>query len=377
MPPPSGPGRVMPVASPFPPTPLGALLLRAFIRSSIVLSGILLSGAGLPTLAAPAANRNILFLAGPKSHGPGEHEFPAGSLLLADALNRSGLGITAQVSLGWPAQAKAFAGVSEVVIYCDGEDTHVAKGHFAFLDSLNKAGVGITFMHYALVVAKGPEEGDRVLNWLGGYYETYWSVNPMWTASFAALPAHPATSGAKPFTIEDEWYFHMRFRSGMAGVTPLLSAHPPEETVIGQPDGPHTSNPDVRAAVAAGEIQHLAWVSENPGRGRGFGFCGAHFHSNWGKPDFLRLVLDGLVWTAGGNVPVTGVILPKLGSAELQAYLTAKVPPLTEWPVAITPFHSSRPQPRSRSSPPGNTVAADGRHLPHPSGRVYKKPFAM
>ena len=37
-------------------------------------------------------------------------------------------------------------------------------------------------------------------------------------------------------SIYDEWYFHMRFRDGMKGVLPILSAVPPAST-MSRPDG--------------------------------------------------------------------------------------------------------------------------------------------
>ena len=43
-------------------------------------------------------------------------------------------------------------------------------------------------------------------------------------AEVAALPDHAITRGVRPFAIEDEWYYHMRFRPGMRDVVPLLTA---------------------------------------------------------------------------------------------------------------------------------------------------------
>ena len=72
--------------------------------------------------------------------------------------------------------------------------------------------------------------GPEFLDWIGGYFETFWSVNPHWDADFTSLPNHPITRGVKPFKIRDEWYYHMRFREGMKGVTPILTAVPPDQT---------------------------------------------------------------------------------------------------------------------------------------------------
>ena len=171
-----------------------------------------------------SVKRKVLFLAGKPSHGYGAHDHLAGSMLLSKSLNDSNLPIDSQVShYGWPEDAKVFDGVDCVVMYGDGGPGHMVIGHLDEIDALAKKGVGIVCLHYAVEVPKGPA-GEKLLEWIGGYFETDWSVNPHWTAKFASLPDHPITRGVKPFEIEDEWYYHMRFREGMQGVTPILTA---------------------------------------------------------------------------------------------------------------------------------------------------------
>jgi hypothetical protein len=125
-------------------------------------------------------------------------------------------------------------------------------------------------------------------------------------AEFKELPRHPITQGVSPFKIQDEWYFFMRFRDGMKGVTPILSAVAPEST-MSRRDGPHEGNPTVRESVKRGDKQHMAWAAERDDGGRGFGFTGAHFHRNWGNDDFRKLVLNAILWTAKAEVPANGV----------------------------------------------------------------------
>ena len=59
----------------------------------------------------------------------------------------------------------------------------------------------------------------------------FWSVNPWWTPEFKELPKHEVTRGVKPFAINDEWYYHMRFVPEMKGVTSILAAVPPKSTI--------------------------------------------------------------------------------------------------------------------------------------------------
>ena len=272
----------------------------------------------LAARAAEEGKKKVVFVAGRPSHGPGEHEHRAGCLLLARSLEAGMPNFeTEVVTNGWPADESVFDGADAVVIYSDGGGGHPALPHREALDELMDRGVGLACIHYAVEVPKG-QPGEDFLDWIGGYFEPDWSVNPHWDARFVRLPDHPVASGVEPFEINDEWYYHMRFRPKMEGVTPILTATPTAET-LSRPDGPHSGNPAVRAAVAAGEPQHVAWAAERSGGGRGFGFTGGHFHRNWGDDDFRKLVLNGIVWVARGDVPAEGVPSPTPSPEELKA----------------------------------------------------------
>ncbi len=259
--------------------------------------------AAAPVSAGTVTRRKIVFLAAGGSHGWGAHAHYAGSMLLAKALNENVPSVQAVVSRGWPKDASVLKGVDALVICCDGGAHRLLGPHLKEVEELIGRGVGMAVFHYALAEPKG-ERGDRMLRWLGGYYETWWSVNPVWDADFKTLPKHPITRGVRPFRIKDEWYYHMRFAKEMTGVTPILSAVPPESTRK-RPDGAHSGNPHVRAR--AGMPEHVAWAYRRPGGGRGFGFTGAHWHWNWAHDDYRRLVLNALVWIAGAEVPPNGV----------------------------------------------------------------------
>jgi type 1 glutamine amidotransferase len=194
------------------------------------------------------------------------------------------------------------------VIYSDGGGGHPAlrDGHLAQLRNALVRGAGFGCVHYAVEVPKGPA-GQDWLDWLGGYFETNWSVNPFWTPQFNPLPSHPITRGVHPFSVRDEWYYHMRFRPGMREVTPLLSALPPADT-LKRRDGAHSNNPAVRAAVLERhEPQVVMWAAKRPDDSRSFGFTGGHYHRNWGQDDFRKIVLNALLWVSGLDVPPQGV----------------------------------------------------------------------
>ncbi|MDA0348770.1 MAG: ThuA domain-containing protein [Verrucomicrobia bacterium] len=254
--------------------------------------------------ACAAEEKKVLFLAGEPSHGWNAHEFVAGSQLLADCLNQSGLGISASVSEGWPKDSNRLKDISAIVLYTDGEDLHVAKGQTELLGALHDSGIGFIVLHYALEGAD-QEMNGFYLDSIGGYFEVDWSVNPQWMLENVTLADHPINSGVSAFLTEDEWYFHMRFREDMTGITPILSTLATEKA-LGQ-DGPRSGNPTLRQELQNGVPQHLAWATENPGKGRGFALTGGNFHHNWSHDDFRKQVLNGIAWTAGVKIPETGV----------------------------------------------------------------------
>jgi type 1 glutamine amidotransferase len=270
---------------------------------------------GQAAAADGSAKKRVVFLAGPHSHGYGAHEHYAGCVLLAKHLAAGMPDYEVEVfKHEWPSDPKAFEGADCIVMYSDGGGGHPVMKHLPEVDALVAKGVGVVCIHYAVEIPKG-EPGDKFVNWIGGYFETDWSVNPHWVAKFEKLPDHPIARGVRPFEIEDEWYYHMRFRPEMKGVTPILTAIPPAST-LSRPDGPHSGNPHVRKEV--GLPQHVAWASENEQGGRGFGFTGGHDHWNWGNEDFRRVVLNAIVWASHGEVPEHGVGEKRVNLVELQ-----------------------------------------------------------
>jgi type 1 glutamine amidotransferase len=272
-----------------------------------------------------AEKSKVVFISGKPSHGVMAHEHRAGNILLAKALNTANLGVNAVVlaESGYPSDASVLKDAATIVVFCTGHKGHLLNPHLEEFDALMKKGTGVVMIHWATEAERG-EPGDKFLEWMGGFCDLDWSVNPHWTPNFNSFPDHPVSNGVKPFSLNDEWYYHMRFLDDMKGVTPILSAVPGQETLI-RPDGPRSGNPDVRKAVANGESQHVAWTYERPdGKGRGFGFTGAHDHVNWQDDNFRKVVLNAILWTAHVDVPKNGVPSSTPSDAEIRSNLDDK-----------------------------------------------------
>src|SRR5271157_3836235 len=134
----------------------------------------------------------IVFIAGPPSHGPGEHEHRAGCLLLKACLDHVPRVTSVVCSNGWPEDATAaFVDAATVVLYSDGGGGHpfLQDDRLQTLAALTKKGVGLVCIHYAVEPTK--ERGEKeLLDWLGGCFEIDRSVNPTWKADYRTLPDH-------------------------------------------------------------------------------------------------------------------------------------------------------------------------------------------
>lgn len=270
-------------------------------------------------------SRHVLFIAGAPSHGFGNHEHLGGSTLLAQTIEDADIGITTMVVSGWPEDESLFDNADAVVIYSNGGSGHPIMDHLDSFQRVMDRGVGFVTLHYAVEVPPG-EAGDKFLEWQGAYFETDWSVNPFWTASFDEHQDHPINNGVEPFSIRDEWYYHMRFRDGMENVSPILTDLPPDES-LSRDDGPHSNNPYVRTSVLENEEeQHVAWAFERPDGGRAFGFTGGHYHWNWGHDQFRRVVANAIVWSTGADVPENGVQFEPVDVLQLSELTDDPVP---------------------------------------------------
>jgi Trehalose utilisation len=247
------------------------------------------------------------------------HEFRAGALLLQKALSGVSTVSVDVYTMGWPTRVVDGKTVDDssvldtadaVFIYADGGRNHPAiQGErVAVLDRLEARGVGLGFGHYGVEVPAGAP-GETMQRWIGGFYETNFSVNPMWAPAFERLPTHPVTRGVRPFSNHDEWYFNMRWTpdtAARARLLPILTATPSADVR----DGPYVSprGPYPHIVADAGREETMMWVSERANGGRGFGFTGGHTHAHWSNVDQRRVVLNALLWIAKVDVPAGGVV---------------------------------------------------------------------
>ena len=309
------------IRPPRPPSPFVLVLLAGW------LAGLVQAGAAERDIfdceaqrAEPESVTKIVFIGDAGTHGPrGNHEFVAGFIYMARALQEAYPNVHAVVhsSNNWP---KDLSHADAIIVGLNhgeraGKDEQIAKAV--------ARGAGFMAVHFGVEVNIGVA-ARNYLNWMGGYFETGWSVNPWWEPKFETFVDHPAARGLKPFTLRDEWYYHMRFKENMEGVTPILSAVAPIATVS-EAKSDRGGNPDVFKAVTEGRPQHMAWSYERPSGGRGFGFTGLHLHDNLANDSFRKCLLNGAAWVSKLEIPENGVASKSPSGAELKSLIDAAI----------------------------------------------------
>ena len=234
--------------------------------------------------------KRIAFLTAKPSHGEGFHDWDQDAALVKDYLVHARNMDPPQIDThndGWPKDDSMLDSVDAVVFFADGREHHplAVPGRIEKIRELAKRGKGVAFLHYSI----DPPEGalPDFLDWMGGSYEVGLSQNPINEVKVTpVVNGHPITRGCGGYVVEDEWYFDIRLRPNDANVVPILTGKLP-------PRDP--------------QDKVLSWAYTRPNGGRGFGFAGGHFHKNWSMEPFRKLVLNGILWTAGIEVPKDGV----------------------------------------------------------------------
>jgi type 1 glutamine amidotransferase len=301
------------------------------------LSGLLMCGwmAVLPGMADEGLR--IVFLSGGNSHAWGQHKHLAGSRLLVDSLNETA-GMKAELHTEWPSP-EVLAEAAALVIYADGWHAHPANDKLDEVERFMNSGKGLVALHWATgIQAQDPEsksqaEDPRRAKWrglMGADFEAYHSISTFWQAKFETPSAHAVMRGVRPFALYDECYFHMRECGHDHGkVEPLFPVKPARELV--EPGlTPYRGNDAARAALDEGREQYVAWAFPRPGGGRAFGFTGGHFHWTWAHDEVRKMVLNGVVWAAGGEVPASGIVSKTPNAARMLEGLPDKNPGWTE-----------------------------------------------
>lgn len=247
--------------------------------------------------------KTIIFAYGNSIHYWGDHENKLMSEMLAELINKNTQVSAFALDANSPNFEAEISKADALMIISEGETNHPLMGKMEILKKFSDSGKGVGFIHYALDF--GSDKESKILNdIIGGNFEQHWSVNPMFEADFKDFAKHPITQGLKPFKMNDEFYFNMRFAEDEKNITHLLATIPPD-AVRKKSAGSHSGNKFVRENL--GRQETIAWAYQKENNARGFGFTGAHSVFTLYNGNVRKLLLNASLWLAKENPPANGI----------------------------------------------------------------------
>jgi putative heme-binding domain-containing protein len=244
----------MPLESPQSPPPP---------RSRAELQAVL---AGAPEPPEPTRPIRVVLVAGPKDHGPGEHDYPAWQTAWSELL-RAGSDTAVDTAWEWPSDEQ-LAAADVLVFYQRGTWTpERAKDIDAFLER----GGGLVYIHYAVDGGQdAPGFAQRIgLAWRGGQSKFRHGSLEL---GFETGSDHPIGRNLDSIDLVDESYWNL------VGDTQRIDL--------------------VASGVEDGQPQPLFWTFEPTRQGRVFVSIPGHFSWSFDDPLFRLLLLRGIAWAA-------------------------------------------------------------------------------
>lgn len=253
----------------------------------------------------------------------GHHDYLGGCRLM-QALLKQTPGVDAVlVNEEWPADEKVFEGAAAVVFYTDGggKQAYLASPeHVATVQKMADGKTGLVNIHQAVEFT--PAFAQQSMSWIGGVYNAL-SSRGHWDSVHDTFPKHAITSGVTPWKINDGWLNHFQFPAEMKGITPLVWSG---KEKLGSPEG--------------GDKDVVAWTYDRPSGGRSFSFSGLDAHSAWEQAGMRQLVINGVLWSAGVEIPAAGAKC-EADKTLIDSFLTPRIAP----PKKVKPEAAAAPAP--------------------------------
>jgi type 1 glutamine amidotransferase len=220
----------------------------------------------------PQRKLRVVLAAGPKDHGPDEHDYPLWQSRWAKLLDLAE-NLEIHQADGWPTPEQL--GTADLIVF-NSANPQWGKDKAAELDAYLARGGGLVYLHFA---TNGRDAAETLAERIGlaAHVRSTRYRHGALELTFPA-PDHPITrgftaaNGLDRVRFVDESYWNM----------------------IGDPARIHV----LASAVEEGQPRPLLWTREHGG-GRIFVSILGHYTWTFDDPLFRMLVLRGMMWAAG------------------------------------------------------------------------------
>lgn len=232
------------------------------------------------------AKRVLLLAQGADDHPAGTHEYLPGMKILATCLRdipRLKVDVI-RADGAWPEGPELIREADCVVLFlAEGAKwIHADPRRLEAFAQLAARGGGLVAWHWGM--------GTRDAQYIAGFLRLFGGCHGGDDRKYKIVEApvqvvdseHEIVRGIATFTVRDEFYYRLKLIDAQR-VEPIL------QTTID------------------GKLETVAWAWQRADGGRAFGFSGGHFHGNWSRVEYRRLISQAVLWTLKLPVPKEGL----------------------------------------------------------------------
>jgi len=242
--------------------------------------------------ADAVTNKKVLLLSqSPDGHPPMTHEYAAGLRIVEKCLESvSGIAVKhVNADSPWAEGPELIRDADCIVMFLSegARWTHEDPRRIEAFAQLAARGGAFLTLHSGM--------GTNEARYIDGYLKLFGGCHGGPDRKYKVLDAnvtiatrdHPITRGIENFAIHEEFYYELKLAPAGNQLKPIL------QTEID------------------GKTETIAWAWQRGDGGRSFGFSGGHFHENWGRVEYRRLMTQAVLWSldlpileAGVNVDI-------------------------------------------------------------------------
>ncbi|MGJ8642567.1 MAG: ThuA domain-containing protein [Luteolibacter sp.] len=264
----------------------------------------------LISLISTLPAKHVLFLTGEVTHGWGQHERPATSMLLAGLLQNIDPDITTEVILvdqdGWPTQAQIDQ-ADCIFINSYGSKGHIinSEAKMSSLEAHMNQGKGVCVISFGISM-NSAGLGERWKSMIGANWSKG-GVALFFTEKLTAPKGedHSILNGVVDHRLNDEIFFNYQRADASAGVLTPLLVHNAQGIDFPSNAGIR-GNANAQAKKSDGFEFMMAWAFERADGGRSFCHGGGRYHFNLAKDSYRKSLINGIMWTLVEEIPNGG-----------------------------------------------------------------------
>lgn len=223
----------------------------------------------------------------PDGHPWSTHEYMAGVNIMAACLQKvPGLQtIIVQADEPWTDGPELLDGADGAVVFLSegGKWLGADPKRRAAFQRLARRGGGLVCLHWGMGCQEAKYIADYVALFGGCHGGPDRKFRVVETTLLLATPDHPVLRGIEPVEVREEFYYRLKFPKSRPAITPLIQV------------------------PIDGEKHTVAWAWERSDGGRSCGFSGGHFHENWRRPEYRRLMAQSISWSLQLSIPTKGL----------------------------------------------------------------------